>query len=333
MQMKNHLVMIISLAVSIILVVGVLIPVIADNSGNDNNGTGSYTNTGEYHYRFAEEGENHTIEVANTGTAITITYDNVLFKTLEMGNESWIVPLIMYNKDSNVNDLDIRYVTDVDDATDVSLWNSIYVGIGEILNPDSSKKYTIQGSNISYNNNPQIFENYVYMYLSDEDSGDYVLSKTPVVENADEDIWIADVWAEYGLKTETEDAWSKSVSDFTRTTLEQLPDYNQDTPDSALEAYSVPGYSGQDTFNVTLNTSSVDAGTRIDSLILHITMEDNSVWNTTFTQFVVPTQAGSGGSEGGSGMSPTLSAMLSVIPMIVVVGLIIGAVTYFIRRE
>ena len=273
--------------------------------------------------------------MANTGTAITITYDNVLFKTLEMGNESWIVPLIMYNTDSNVSDLDIRYVTDVGDATDVSLWNSIYIGPGEILNPDSSKKYTIQGSGISYNNNPQIFENSVYMYLSNEDSGDYVLSKTPVVENADEDIANGQNCRtdQYGLKTETEDAWSKSVSDFTRTTLEQLPDYNQDTPYSALEAYSVPDYSGQDTFNVTLNTSSVDAGTRIDSLILHITMEDNSVWNTTFTQFVVPTQASSGGSEGGSGMSPTLSAMLSVIPLIVVVGLIIGAVTYFIRRE
>ena len=331
MNTKSFMSVVITLAVGVILTVGVLIPVISDNSGNDNNGTGSYTNTGEYHYRFAEEGENHTIEVANTGTAITITYDNVLFKTLEMGNESWIVPLIMHNPEDNISDKAIMYLTEVGDSTDVSLGNSVYIG-GLVLNPNVSKKYTIQGSDISYDNNP-IIENSVYMYLSNEDSDDYVLSKTPIVENTDEYIWIADAWGEFGLKTETEDAWSKTVSDFTRTTLEQLPDYNQDTIPCHLEAYSSPDYVGQDTFNVTLNTSSVDAGTRIDSLILHITMEDNSVWNTTFTQFVVPTQAGSGGSEGGSGMSPTLSAMLSVIPVIVVVGLIIGAVTYFIRRE
>lgn len=331
MQMKNYMTVMISLAVSVILVVGVLIPVIADNSGN-NNGTSGYTNTGEYYYRLAEEGENHTIEVANTGTAITITYDDVLFKTLEMGNESWIVPLIMHNPDNNTNDKAIMYLTEVGDSTDVSLGNSVYIDYGSILNPNSSKKYTIQGSDISYDNNP-IIENSVYMYLSNEDSDDYVLSKTPVVDNTDEYIWIADAWGEFGLKTETEDAWSKTVSDFTRTTLEQLPDYNQDTIPCGLEAYSVPDYAEQDTFDVTLNTSSVDSGTKIDSLVLHITMEDDSVWNTTFTQFVVPTQAGNGGSEGGSGMSPTISAMLSVIPLIVIVGLIIGTVTYFIRRQ
>ena len=332
MQMKNYMAVMISLAVSVILVVGVLVPVIADNSSNDNNGTGGYTNTGEYYYRLAEEGENHTIEVANTGTAITITYDDVLFKTLEMGNESWIVPLIMYNTDTNTDDKAIKYLTEVGDSTDVSLWNSVYIGL-DILNPNVSKKYTIQGSDISYDDNP-IIENSVYMYLSNEDSDDYVLSKTPVVDNPDEHIWIADAWGEFGLKTDSEDAWSKTVSDFTRTTLEQLPDYNQDTTPCNLEAYSVPDYAEQETFDVTLNTSSVDSGTKIDSLVLHITMDDDSVWNTTFTQFVVPTQAG-GGSESGSsgGMSPTLSAMLSVIPLIVVVGLIIGTVAYFIRRQ
>lgn len=333
MDTKNILSVIITLAIGVILTVGVLVPVIADNSGNDNNGTGGYTNTGEYYYRLAEEGENHTIEVANTGTAITITYDDVLFKTLEMGNESWIVPLIMFNPDANQHDIAIKYMTEVDDETSVSLWNSAYVGNGGVLNPNSTQKYTIEGSNMAYNNNPQFSENAVYMYLSNEDSDDYVLSKTPVVENTDEDIWIADAWGEFGLKTETEDAWSKTVSDFTRTTLEQLPDYNQDTTPCNLEAYSVPDYAEQDTFDVTLNTSSVDSGTKIDSLVLHITMDDESVWNTTFTQFVVPAQVGSGGSEGGSSMSPTISAMLSVIPLIVIVGLIIGAITYFIGRQ
>lgn len=333
MDTKNILSVIITLAVGIILTVGVLIPVIADNSGNDNSGTGSYTNTGEYYYRLTEEGENHTIEVANTGTAITITYDDVLFKTLEMGNESWIVPLIMFNPDADQHDIAIKYMTEVDDESSVSLWNSAYVGYGSVLNPNSTQKYRIEGSNMAYNDNPQFSENAVYMYLSNENSDDYVLSKTPVVENTDEDIWIADAWGEFGLKTDSEDAWCKTVSDFTRTTLEQLPDYTYDAVPCDLEAYYVPGYGVADSFDVTLNTSSVDSGTKIDSLVLHLTMEDDSLWNTTFTQFVVPTQAGSGGSEGGSGISPTISAMLSVIPLIVIVGLIIGAVAYFIRRQ
>ena len=43
--------------------------------------------------------------------------------------------------------------------------------------------------------------------------------------------------------------------------------------------------------------------------------------------------SGSGGSGSSTSVSPTISAMLSVIPLIVIVGLIVGTVGYFLRKQ
>ena len=48
---------------------------------------------------------------------------------------------------------------------------------------------------------------------------------------------------------------------------------------------------------------------------------------------VAPIEITAGSGSGGSGLSPTLTTILSVIPLILTVGLVIGAIGYLRFRE
>lgn len=89
----------------------------------------------------------------------------------------------------------------------------------------------------------------------------------------------------------------------------------------------------------TFNTTETSNGIRLDGITIEsVWGSDESLTETdTFTKFIVPTVAEgsgqSGGGSGGSGLSPTLRTMLSVIPLILTVGLVIGAIGYLRFKE
>lgn len=77
-----------------------------------------------------------------------------------------------------------------------------------------------------------------------------------------------------------------------------------------------------------MNTTPAESGDGKKLEYLIVTDRNESEYNMSY--FIVPVEIAEGGD---SAMSPTLKSMVSVIPLIVIVGLIVGTVGYFIRRQ
>ncbi len=323
MQMKNHLVMIISLAVSIILVVGVLIPVIADNSGNGGSEP-AYTNVGDYYYRTPVDGEQHTIVITKDGTNAVITFDNEPFKTIAMGNEGWVLPIFFNDDNSWAGVIHYELYLDYNDPTQFDNDPILSIGGSQI---STSETVTINGATATTNGNTYDIDLYI------APTGDYVYSDEPIVAD-DSTFYLIDGVFTRSVKTDSADGIDTNISYMAKNSGLTFPTLEKIVAEKDIYG-STYGFLEAESATVTsVNTTDQTGAVKINSVDVTITWDDNSTEDIVFTHLVVPVNVGSGGgSEGGSGMSPTLSAMLSVIPVIVVVGLIVGTVTYFIRRQ
>lgn len=334
MNTKSFMSVIITLAVGVILTVGVLIPVIADNSGNEET-NGGYTNTGAYYYKTPVEGETHTIAGVQDGNEIQISYDDEVLYTLTLGEEAWILPIISYiNDDSTWGDghphiAGYQYFPFPDDSG-TSLDNYIFEFDYDLIDKTdsgSSIDFTIQGNKVVKSGT----ENTCNFYLAP--SGEYTYAESPIVENNMEYI-ICDAFGEYGLQTQSAAAYYRYSSFIGEGIGNEVSDVS--IPLSEWHVFVAQGdWPEIESIQYTLDSETVEQGIKLNKVEIEATWEDSesTVTNYELTKFIVPVQIGEDGGSSGSSMSPTLVAMLSVIPLIVVVGLIVGTIGYFIRRE
>lgn len=333
MQMKNYMAVMISLAVSVILVVGVLVPIIADNSGNGDNEP-SYTNVGEYYYKTPVEGETHTIVGVHDGYEVQILYDDEVLYTLTLGEEAWILPIISYiNDDSTWGDghphiAGYQYFPSPDDSG-TSLDDYIFefdYDLTDKADNGGSIDFTIQGNKVTHLG----VENTCNFYLAP--SGEYTYAESPIVGD-DMEYIICDAFGEYELQTEGTTAYYRYSGFIGEGIGDEVSDVGITL--SEWHVFVVGGgWPEVESIQYTLDSETVEQGIKLNKVHVEMTWEDSesTVTDCDLTKFIVPVQIGEGGGSSG-GMSPTLSAMLSVIPLIVVVGLIIGTVGYFIRRQ
>ena len=76
MNVRNMTMMIVSMAIAVVIVTGVLVPVIADSMSDDSSG---YTNTGDFHYNaIKSDTEEHTIVVALENNMVSVTVDGTM---------------------------------------------------------------------------------------------------------------------------------------------------------------------------------------------------------------------------------------------------------------
>ena len=308
MQMKNYMAVMISLAVSVILVVGVLVPVIADNSGNGGGETiTNESNTNDYYIRADEN--THITLYKNTGR-----YDDT------HGYTNWY----------SYEDLTVN--------PDAEKWvmNDAYQSImGKYYYEQSDTLYDfVEGHDFKYikwpivingttatvtdtNDNTATFED-VCLITAPQRIGNYVAitndDTVPAVIPYVKDSWVGiaiDDWTVSGEPVilgfgQTDTGTFEFGNYWNWETPSELANGTFNVDDGYLTSITIPYDDVDMTYSIT------------DS------EDDYELY------YFVPTQIGDGSS---GGMSPTLSAMLSVIPLIVVVGLIIGTVGYFIRRQ
>ena len=320
MDTKNILSVIITLVIGVILTVGVLIPVIADNSGSGGNES-AYTNTGEFYYKTPVEGETHTLKGVKNGFELQILYDDEVLHTLTLGEEAWSLPMLSFIYDDHTYVMGYTYApyvdgTALDDFIDIFIYD---------LTENSSDYYqfnvefTIQGNDVNYGPD---HHGICRFYLAP--SGEYTYAESPIIENDTEYI-ISDTYGEFDL----ENYWHR-YANFTGSGV--------GTEISGITAFpsewSNNNWCAIESIQYTLDSETVEQGIKLNKVEIEATWEDSesTVTNYELTKFIVPVQIGSSGSSSG-GMSPTLTSMLSVIPLIVVVGLIVGTVGFFIRRE
>ena len=321
METKNFISVIITLAVGIILTVGVLIPVISDNSGNGGNGP-AYTNTGEYYYKTPVDGETHTLKGVHNDFEIQILYDEEVLHTLTMGEEAWSLPMLSFIYNDHTYVMGYTYAPYVDgNALDDFIDTFMYDAT-----ENSSDYYqfdiefTVHGNEVNLGSTDCICR----FYLAP--SGEYTYAESPIIENDTEYI-ISDTYGEFDL--ENLPHWHR-YANFTGSGV--------GTEISGITAFpsewSNNNWCEIESIQYTLDSETVEQGIKLNKVEIEATWEDSesTVTNYELTKFIVPVQVGEGNSSG-EGMSPTLSAMLSVIPIIVIVGLIMGAISYFIRRQ
>ena len=322
MNMKNYIVAIVSLAVAIILTVGVLVPVINDSVGSGS-GTG-YTNTGDYYYKTPVDGEQHTIVITKDGTNAVITFDDEPFKTIAMGNEGWVLPIFFNDENPWMGVIYYELYLDYNDPTQFDSDPILSIGGSSI---STSRTVTINGDKATLDGNSYEYD--IDLYIAP--TGDYVYSDQPVVTD-DSTFYLIDGVFTRSVKTDLTDGIDMNISymaknsDLTFPTLEKIV--------AEKDIYGVStDYLEADSVTVTsVNTTDQNGAVKINGIDMTVTWDDNSTEDVTFTHLVVPVNVGSGSGSSG-GISPTLASMLSVIPLIVVVGLIVGTVGYFIRRQ
>ena len=320
MEIKGIMTMIVTLAVGIILTVGVLVPIIANGSGS---GSG-YTNIGDYYYRTPVDGEQHTIVITKDGTNAVITFDDEPFKTIAMGNEGWVLPIFFNNDDVMQWAGVIHYelYLDYDDPTQFDNDPMLSIGGSEI---STSKTVTINGNQATIGGGGSYD---IDLYIAP--TGDYVYSDEPIVAD-DSTFYLIDGVFTRSVKTDSADGIDKNISYMAKNSGLTFPTLYKIAGDMDIYGASY-GFLETESATVTsANTTDQNGAVKINGVDITVTWEDNSTEDITFTHLVVPVNVGSGGGSGG--ISPTLSSIIWVIPLIMIVGMIIMTVGYFINKK
>lgn len=333
MDVKQTTTMIIGMAVAVILVAGLMVPVISSlDSGTDDGET--LTNTGTVYYT----------PVENNSTTISLTTEQVIEMKLkmtidggtakELGPEwtsenaytSSFYPILFFTDSNNRKGVEgVLFSGDDGEMDAIYLMyrgGALYVraifgetGVSSyyLYSVDSSDTATITVNNgtVTYDfpggSVPAINGTYDYVVSDTSSDKGLVLSSSAQVF-ADTDIIAVTSNGEVSITSdeETGDALVLDGSSFA---------YGSGNVENLATGMKVWGSNDTDTFTL---TSTDEDGT--------YTLTSLDSTNHTITSFIVPVQIGGDGD--GTSVPPTLMAMLSVIPLITVVGIVVGAVGF-----
>lgn len=342
--------MVIGLAVAVIIVAGVLVPVISSSLEGDSEGSG-YTNTGEYYYKTAKEGEDHTLTLDSSGDNVTITYDGTVIHTIPMGDTGWSIPLFM--TDITSSDTPRLYSLNclVDGVSnggslrktlvisEYSLWGD--TGSGTEFLPIT---YHITGTAITE-------ESGVTLRSYMADTGDLVLAESPVID-PEQYIYTSQcfqlapttpvdniITIKYAViqASGTSDTIGIGKSPYTESDGTSIAgmDYDWTTYTTAGQYQNWHNCDSADdgllSSEITVRTTSTEDGLRLNGIDALIHWDGQEQPDTvTLTKFVVPVEVKG---SGDSGMSPTLKSMISIIPLIVTVGIVVSAITMIRMKD
>ena len=335
MNVRNMTMMIISMAIAVVIVTGVLVPVIADSMSDDSSG---YTNTGDYYYKEAKEGENHVLNVDISTNVATISLDGSTLHTITLDNNGLCVPLLVGKQgEANViftlSHFFMPYGDPIEEETGLYL-----VPLDATAgSSDNSTTINITGKTIEA---LEITD--LQFYISD--TGDYVLSEAPVVSE-EETIYCSYLNQSLDPNSDPLDIkliWLNGYG--TVSTIE--------TPKSDVDAG--PGIFGASEYNIwqvgsnyysclyaddgfqegdiTVNTTDTANGVKLNSISATLTYdnEQSPTQTVTISKFIVPVEVGEGG---GSSMPSSIATVLPVIPLVVVIGIIMAGIGVIRMKE
>lgn len=309
MELKNAIPMIIGLVVAVVLVAGLMVPVISSLGSSGGGGEGAqYTNVGEIYFASGNQSLTLTAENADTFTVTATKDGNELIKEQFSGSTFMIPPMYPAHILAWGDDWILTY-----DLTYASLMGSKEWDISLVVMSSDMEKVDLTQRIRVPTNETRVFEiesaNDTLIIHRGENTdelggfngmrsseGDSVLAATPYVMGDT-------VFA--GINTDQSNGFTIFGTIESATTMMML---------------------GGD---VEFTTTAVDGAYRIDSAIA--TDVDGVDEPIPLDHYIVPVQIG-GGSGSGSSVPPTLMSLLSVIPLITVVGIVIGAVS-IIRRN
>lgn len=354
METNKYLTLVITLVVGTILITGVLIPVISDSGSNSGSGSGTDTATDVLYYSAPVDDEEHVYSIVNleddeqqsSGT-IRILLDDSVMKEIPWDNTS-------VDQNNRPDDVTIpilmgEFTTDVQ-GTSISVSYVYYVGVTYswmdhwipwismigagvmTMGTDSNILYDENGISGTYTisvigdaisdvngNAPLIPYSGITLMLNNDGTHFYI--KNPEF-NSDDDITIV------GYHNETE--WV-SEADWTMwgagcwftgkiADIEEMNcNRNVNSSEDAVSLSSVADMSGNE----------------LESIDITVTFEDNHEMEMQIDHAIVPVyeidDGGSGG-DGGSDNGP-VKAILTVIPLLLIVGMVFLVINFVMKRN
>lgn len=316
MNTKGIITAIVTIAIGVILTTGVLIPVIGDATSTGGGTGGNYTNTGDYRYTPITQDTNKVIKLERVDNVFNISLNDTVAYTIPVTEDMNVfVPLLVaMTEGTGIEFIGVLFNSHTYENNVVEFFD-LYPGENYSVTSIMTDPcvFTITDGSVEYEIGDFYPYNQTFIYSIDP-SGDYIYSSNPVVAS-DSEIYFIDCYQTTGYEDAANQSnymrfffGSGNINDL------QIEGDNEIVSDD-------------------IATSDYGSAKKIDSVSITWS-PDPELENVsaTFNKFIVPIEvAGAGGSS--DGMSPTLSAMLSVIPLIVIVGLIVGTVGYFLRKQ
>ena len=302
-DVKKFTMAVVSLAVGVLLVLTVLVPVINDSVGSGS-GDVLYTNTGDFQYKtIKSDSEEHTFVATLDDSTVTITTDGVV--SYQSSVEDLVPVPIIYGNNF------VIFVCKEGANVVCYLNKNIFADDGGgtyLTDITPSVTYTTRG-HLTYDETdnvvPEMYDEITAEIVNTigylvADNGDVVFSDDPVVAD---DSFIVGLY-------------------YVTVLCADIGTWGYGTIDDLQVSPLHEGVVGLD-----LTTTETDEGlTKIDHMVVSWD-EDDPYYEVDY--FFVPIQIGSDS----GGMSPTLASMLSVIPLVVIVGLLMGAITMFVKKD
>lgn len=336
-NVKGFMMLAVGLIVSTILVTGVLVPVIGDAIEGDET---TYTNTGEYYYSQAKEGENHTIVITNNTTKATITYDGEVLKEIPMGDDYWFIPLFSFIVDDEKKLCILEYIVGTGmevPPTNDKMLDIPYTG-GPVGWGDSGEMtISITGTQVTVSeeggDEPTPYT--VDIYLSK--TGEYVWADDPII-NPSEPIYAMGGKGELTIDGNTRKFAYAAVGcygliDEMKTLLEDsilvkdCMTFNGSNWQAVLPGSYAPGPE-----NIVSDPQITEIGEldKINGINIETLWQDDSSYDIDVQRFIVPVTVGI---EGSGGLSPSMTAVLSLVPFLIIIGITLVTIDHMIKKE
>lgn len=295
MNLRKNIMMIVSVMVAVIIALSVLVPVIQDTSASED----TFTNEGRYYVNTEIEDD----------TTITMEYD------IDNNVRSWYIDgtLLEYNVISDGPEY-------VQTPTVVGADNVVYRSDGRARGIESiigSSDYTLTVTSSSITHGSKVSN--APLFVASTTKTDHVMRYGPqsnVYLNGDSEI----IACGYTLVNVSEGINTNAVISFTGdidngvTISVYDPTYTFTVSDVTINATPVNGYEDLYKFaSVTFTTTSSDGATT----------------DCTYSVLAVPTEVSA---ERSAHVTPIEASLLGIIPLLVVIGIVIGAV-WFIRQK
>lgn len=309
MDTKNMTMMIVSLAISVVLIAGLMVPVISSlGSGGSDEGA-QYTNTGEIYFASGNQSLTLTAENADTFTVTATKDGNEIIKEQFSGSMFMIPSMYPAHILAWGNDWILAYDLSYSSLMGTKVWDITLV----VMSSDMEKLGLTQKINVPANES-RVFE-------IESANGTLIIHRG---ENADELGGFNGMRSSEGDSVLAATPYVMSDTVFAGINTDQV---NGLTVFGTIESATTAMMLGGD---VEFTTTAVDGAYRIDSAI--VTGASDMDESVPLDHYIVPVQIG-GGSGSGPSVPPTLMSLISVIPLITVIGIIIGAVGYLRMKD
>lgn len=318
---NNKVVMIVvGAVVSIVLITSMLIPVIA-TATSGNGGGGDYVNEGQFRYAPITPTTNEVIKLERVGDVFNLSIDDEIAYTIPVvADMDVFLPLfIAYTDEEGAEYIGVQFSNDTFKDNRIT-FHDLYSDNDDSVDSFATSPYifTITDGVVDYTIGdfyPYFGDSFIYMI---DPNGDYIYSNNPVVQS-DTKVYFVDNYEDVELEEEHESDYDifyylrgyGTVSDFQITSHLNL-------------------------VSSTLNVSDFNGAIKIDSVTFTFstnpeTVEDDRTATIEGRCIVPMVVSGAGGSSGG--LSPTLNTVLSIIPLLMVVGVIMFVIGGVIVRR